>query len=97
MDIILKEIKIKHVSKDHECNSCLWLYGIGITPESIFNQIDFNEDEKQSIINAHANRWKVKKGEPAIYCVGISDSDFGAWYSIPEIHEICLKYDIYES
>lgn len=96
MSEILKEVQIKHVKKDHECNACLWLNGIGSTTESIFNQIEMTDAEKQSIINAHANRWKVKKGDPAIYRVGITDGDFSAWYSIPEIDEICIKYDIYD-
>lgn len=95
MSEILKEVKIKQVRKDHACNSCLWLDGIGSTPESIFSQLTLTNSEKQSIIKAHENKWKVKKGDPAIYCVGITDGDFGAWYSIPEIHDICIKYDLY--
>jgi len=96
MSEILKELKIKSVRKDHECNACLWLDGIGSTAESIINELDLTEDEKYSIRKAEVNRWKVKKGEPAIYSVGITDGDFNAWYSIPEIHEICLKYEIYQ-
>ena len=96
MSEIFKSINIKKVRKDHECNACLWLDGIGITSESIFNELDnLTEDEKQSILKAEKNRWKVKKGEPAIYRVGTTYGDFGAWYSIPEIDDICLKYDIY--
>lgn len=95
MSIILKVVNVKNCTKDHQCNACLWLVNIGNTPESIFNQIDMTEDEKRYVIKAHANKWKVKKGEPAIYCAGITDGDFGTWYSIPEIHDICMKYDIY--
>lgn len=95
MSDILKEVKVNHVIKDHVCNACLWLDGIGSTPESIFNQISLTESEKQSVINAHVDKWKVKKGDPAIYRVGITDGEFGSWYSIPEIDAICIKYDIY--
>lgn len=96
MSEILKEIKIKHVRKDHECNACLWLDGIGITPESIFSQLNLTDEEKQSIIKAHKNKWKVKKGDPAIYRVGTTDGYFFACYSIPEIDEICIEHGIYE-
>jgi len=96
MSDILKEVKIKSVRKDHECNACLWLDGIGSTSESIFNQITLTEEEKQSVIKAEQNKWKVKKGDPAIYRVGLTDGDFGAWYSIPEIDQICLDHGLYE-
>lgn len=95
MSEILKEIKIKSVRKDHECNACLWLTEIGSTSESIFKQITLAEDEKKSVIKAEQNKWKVKKGNSAIYRVGLTDGDFSAWYSIPEIDDICIKYDIY--
>jgi hypothetical protein len=96
MSDILKEVKVKHVRKDHECNACLWLDGIGSTPESIFDQLTLTDEEKESIVKAHKNKWKVKKGDPAIYRVGLTDGDFGAWYSIPEIDDICIKYDLYD-
>lgn len=95
MSEILKEVKIKKVRKDHICNACLWLTSIGNTSELIFKQIELTDEEKQSVIKAEKNRWKVKEGEPAIYRVGITEGDFGAWYSIPEIDEICIKHDIY--
>ena len=53
MSDILKEVKVKHVRKDHECNACLWLDGIGSTPESIFDQLTLTDEEKESIVKAH--------------------------------------------
>lgn len=90
MSEILRSINIKHVRKDHRCNACMWLEPV-LSDKSI--KLTFSE--LKSVMMARNNNWKVKKGGPAIYTVGITDGDFGAWYSIPEISAICQKYDIY--
>lgn len=93
MSKILKVLKINHVRKDHECNACLWL--CEVLSEIRSGQIKLTFSELRSVIKAKNNGWMVKKEEPAIYCVGITDGDFDAWYSIPEIDAICSKYEIY--
>lgn len=93
MSEMLKVIKIKHVRKDHQCNACLWLDPV--MGEIKSGEIKMTISERKSIIRARNNGWRVKKGEPAIYCVGLTDGDFVAWYSIPEIDAICSKYELY--
>jgi hypothetical protein len=50
--------------------------------------------ELRAVVTARKNIWKILKGE--IYlrqCC--KDGDVYTFRAIPEIHEICIKYDIY--
>jgi len=92
----LKEKEIKSVRKDHTCNACEWLTsgdGLSMIRSS---EIKTTISERRAIIKAKNNGWKIKKGERALYHVGVWNGDFFYSYSIPEIHDICLKYDLYE-
>jgi hypothetical protein len=64
--------------------------------KSLFNEYDFTEEEKEAIIKAENNRWQIKKGESCEYRVSIWDGDFCAFYIIPEIDAICVKYELYD-
>ena len=92
----LKQIRIKKARKDHNCNSCEWLTSYSSKSEYLFKEFNFTEEEKETIFKAENNRWKVKKGDSCDYIVGVYDGDFCAFYQIPEIHDICVKYDLYD-
>lgn len=92
----LKQIDIKKVKKDHYCNACDWLRngdGLGMIRNG---EIKTTISERRAIVKAKNNNWKVKKGERAIYFVGVYNGDFYYCHCIPEIHNICVKYDLYE-
>lgn len=91
---ILRSQEIKKAGKDHVCNACEWLLGIGDLRE-IFSTIEMTLSEKKTLVRMKNNGWKIKKGEPCVYVVGICDGDFGGWYYNKEVHEICVKYDVY--
>lgn len=92
----IKQIKIKKARKDHHCNACEWLRMNCSDSKSLFNEYDFTEEEKESILKAESNKWMIKKGESCEYRVGIWDGEFYAFYIIPEIDDICVKYDLYD-
>lgn len=52
--------------------------------------------ERRQIVTARRNGWRIKAGEryvrQAVKCCG----DFGNFVAIPALHEICLKYDLYD-
>lgn len=93
---VLKQIEIKKVRKDHYCNACEWLIngeGLNMIRRG---EIKTTISERRAIVKAKNNNWKVKKGERALYFVGTYDGEFYYCHSIPEIHDICVKYDLYE-
>lgn len=95
LGMLLKEIHIKKARKDHPCNACYWLTEAYSTSESLFANFDFTKDEKEAILKAERNGWKIKAGEPCVYVVGVWD-DFSAFYHIDEIDDICIKYNFYD-
>ena len=76
--------------KEHECNACLFLTG-DIQP----NYFDCIQDYRD-YINARNNNFKIVKGQKYIRQAMVCDGDFHCAKSIPEIHQICIKYDLYE-
>lgn len=76
--------------KDYECMASLFLDGVG-RPD-FFDCIS----DYRAYIKARNNGFKVRKGEKYIrqFCRD-SGGDTYTFIAIPEIHEICLKYDLY--
>lgn len=95
MGTVLKEKIIKKTRKTHICNSCIWLCESALS-EIRSGNIKLKFAELRSIVKAKQNNWKIPKGDSCLYSVGIYNGDFFACYSIPEIHDICIKYEIYQ-
>jgi hypothetical protein len=88
MSIVLSQ-STPIAKKEHGCDACTWLINGGY-PEGM------SISEWRSVVRAKRNKWKIKAGQKYIRQTGIYEGDFYCSKSIPEIHEICLKYDIYE-
>jgi len=83
--------KIRLAAKDYQCNACEWMN------ESLCDVIDeMSFSEKRSIVNAKRNKMMVTKGRKYVYQTGIYDGSFYTFRAIPEIHDICIKYSLYE-
>ena len=91
------ESRIKKARKDHVCDACSWLLDrVNANAEDIVLDLDCTDEEKAALERAEANGWKVKKGDKYWYWKGVFDGQISESHSIPEIHEICIKYDIYD-
>ncbi|AUR84038.1 hypothetical protein NVP1047O_24 [Vibrio phage 1.047.O._10N.286.55.F2] len=77
--------------KEHECMACEWLNNSGYATKE-----DLTEDEWKSYELASSNKWKIQKGQRYIRQNNKYDGYLYAFTAIPEIHSICLKYDLYE-
>jgi hypothetical protein len=77
--------------KEHECMACEWLNNSGYATKE-----DLTEDEWSAYELASLNKWKIKKGERYIRQNNKYDDRIYSFTAIPEIHSICLKYDLYE-
>ena len=77
--------------KDHDCNACEWLNNSGYA-----NEGDLTPDEWKVYQLAESKEFKVKKGEIYIRQNNKFDGEVYTFKAIPAIHDICIKYDLYE-
>jgi len=52
--------------------------------------------EKRAIIKARRNNWKIQPGQRYIRQAVVWEGRLGTFKAIPEMHDICVKYDLYE-
>lgn len=76
--------------KEHNCDACNWILNTGI------DGMGFSISEKRAIVKARRNKWKITKGQKYIRQSNIKDGDLYTFKAIPELHELCLKHDLYE-
>lgn len=76
--------------KEYDCMACDWI-------NESWGYYNFTFSELRKIVNARKNGYKIKKGEVYINQRNIFDARFYTFRAIPEMHEICLKYNIYEA
>lgn len=87
---VIREQKIKHSRKDSECQACEW---INNSMSKWGNPFTFTE--WRAIVKARLNKWIIKKGDPYLLQVNVNSDGLYTFKAIPEIHAICIKYDIY--
>ena len=88
--------------KTYECNACLFIFeGFGNTRGGLMSFLSYHPftlTEKKQILKARNNKYQIRIGEKYVRQTLIDESskDFFCVKSIPEIHDICCKYDLYE-
>ena len=87
--MILLKNKTQKAKKEYSCDACVWLF------ESDY-RYGLTISEYRSIIKAQRNGCKILAGEKYVYQCGIYEGDFYVFRAIPDIHEICLKYEMYD-
>jgi hypothetical protein len=75
--------------RDYACDACVWLF------ESNY-RYGLTISEYRSIVKAKRNDFKIKAGSKYVYQCCKNYGDFYVFRAIPEIHAICLKYDMYD-
>ena len=77
--------------REHECMACEWiLNGDGI------NGMGFTRPELRALSRARKNKWRIVKGQEYIKQGNTYEGEVYTFKAIPEIHAICLKYNLYE-
>ena len=75
--------------KDHGCMAYDWI-------DNCFDLEDLTPDEQHNFLQAKGNKGMIKKGTKYIrQCLNDGGRLF-TFKAIPELHKICLKYDMYE-
>ena len=87
-DAVFKN-KIVIARKQHDCCACEMISN-GDDPE------DWMEvDELIAWLKAKEKGFKINQGEQHVYQSGVYSGDFYTYRAIPEIHDICVKYDMF--
>jgi len=60
-----------------------------------FKANGMTDEEIQSILAAKERKFSIKKGEKYYYQVGIYDGELYTYRSPIDMHELCVKYDLY--
>ena len=53
-------------------------------------------EEKKEIIRARRNNWRIQAGTKYLRQTMIWEGKMGTFRAIPAMHDICVKYDLYE-
>ena len=88
MTIVLRNSSPR-ARKNYICGASEWITNCDVWDECTFT-------EKKSIVLAKKDNWRIKKGDIYLEQINIWCGDFNVFKAIPAMHEICLKYDLYE-
>lgn len=75
--------------KDYECMASVFLLDLGFCG----SPLTFAELRK--VVLARRDGWMIRKGTRYVYQFNKYDGDRYVFRAIKDIHEICLKYDVY--
>ena len=89
MITVLSESNPKAI-KEHECMACDFILAQGV------DGFGYSRDELRLIAKARKNKYKIQVGQKYIKQNNVFDGEFYTFKAIPEMHEICIKHDLYE-
>jgi hypothetical protein len=90
MCTLIAEQMVKSSRKDYQCQAAYWLHECGLN-----NLPKMNFSEYREIIKAKRQSWKVLKGQSYTKQFIVDGGQSWTFRAIPELHKICLKYEIY--
>tara|TARA_R110000772_G_scaffold8649_1_gene28710 strand:+ start:644 stop:916 length:273 start_codon:yes stop_codon:yes gene_type:complete len=76
--------------KQHNCMACEFILNCGV------NGFGYTFAELRLIAKAKRNNYNVVKGQKYIRQNNICDGEIYTFKAIPEMHELCLKHDLYD-
>ena len=77
--------------KDYACDAAPWIYDGDMTGEY------YTFAELRQLVKARKAKWKINKGERYIRQTMKVDGEIYTFRARPELHDICLKYSMYEN
>lgn len=76
--------------KTYPCDACYWI-------ENYINDgVTFTIADYRTIVRAKRNGWKIQPGQQYVKQFNTNGNDTWTFRAIPEIHELCVKYELYE-
>ena len=92
MDEQVSEEVIRKARKQYDCMACEWLDSM---PRYELGEF-LSYREARAFVRAREKKFKILKGEKYIHQTRKFEGQLYSFRAIPEIHEICLKYEIYQ-
>ena len=92
MGITVLSESIPTARKDHECMACDFILASGISGFGY----SFSELRLIAKAKAKAKGYKILKGQKYIRQNNIFDGELYTFKAIPEMHDICIKHELYE-
>lgn len=94
--IQIKMISIIHESKptarkEYNCDACNFLFNL-----SDICELGLSLSEYRSVAKAIQNNYRIQKGSKYVRQFNTDGSEAWTFRAIPEINDICLKFDLYE-
>lgn len=83
------QYKIRTARKHHVCLACYWF------DRSCYGQQDMDPDDWLIVEACKSDKWKIIPGQRYLYSVGIDGGEFTEFKGRLDMHNICLKYDLY--
>jgi hypothetical protein len=77
--------------KQHDCMASEWIVN---ALSDIVGMCNYSE--KRELVKARRNKWKILPGQKYLRQAMVWGGSLGTFKAIPEMHCICVKYDIYE-
>jgi hypothetical protein len=75
--------------KQHNCSACEFILDCGV------HGFGYTFAELRLIAKAKRNNYKIVKGQKYLKQNNVCDGEIYTFKAIPEMHELCLKYDHY--
>ena len=76
--------------REYYCMASDWLCAQG------WDGMGFSRPELRAISKAQKNKWKIQKGEKYTRQCTDDHGEIGTFVAITDIHNICIKHDLYE-
>lgn len=92
MSTQIGETTYPKAKKDYQCMASDWIIN-GDLAET-FRCCDW--EQKRSIIRARRNGYKILKGQKYLRQAIVFEGRMETFRAIPEMHEICVEYDLYQ-
>ena len=80
--------------KDYPCDACVWLNEFGNLRE-IINELDLTFAQKRIIITVWNDGRKIREGTKYLKQNNKQSGKIYTFRAIPEIHDVCIKNDVY--
>ena len=76
--------------KDYSDDAIYWIYESGFYPDEL------TAEENEQVDQARENNYTIKKGTEYLKITYNDGGELITFRAIPELNDICLKYDLYE-
>lgn len=92
---VINSTNVKSARKNHNCSACEWLL-YGGSFQDLADNYPLTYAEKRELVKAKQNKYEIQKGEPYLKQFNKNEGQVYYFKSIPAIHQICCKYNLYE-